>query len=404
MFKNDKSINSEIKIQPERNHESYKTKPNHIFNLKMKRIYLILLLIFALIIAFYIIILIIYSKNYFSSLKKFFLQHIINNKTSIIINNKSIIMNITNNKIILTNTKNQISNINYKDKFFNLNEVRQQIKSKNLTYINTILPGNAKIGNSLIVLNNLIIICERIKCRNIIAPKSLQIIIKKPIYIKEKNFSIFPYKYRYKIKVDIYLRRRTIFNFKFKNIKNRMRLTMIRNEIWDNIPKYNCTKNDLVIHIRSGDIFINRINRFYSQPPLCFYQRIINKNKFENIYITSNGDENPVISEILKWNSSIKFLKDSLLEAISIIISSYNFIMSCSTFARNLIIFNKNLINLFLYKIHDYDFRFLKCTKHEMTPSENYTKFMKYKWRKTKDQLYLLINENCFNDTLVSYK
>ena len=78
--------------------------------------------------------------------------------------------------------------------------------------------------------------------------------------------------------------------------------------------------------------------------------------------------------------------------------------MSCSTFTRNLIIFNKNLINLFIYKIHDYDFRFLNCTKHEMKPSENYTKFMKYKWRKTKDQLYLLINENCINDTLFSYK
>ena len=404
MFKNEKSINSEIKIKPELNPDSNKTTHNYKFNLTKKRIYLILLLIFALIIAFYIIILIIYSKNHFSFLNKFFLQHIINNKTSIIINNKTKNINITNSEIILTNTKNQISNINYKDKFFNLNEVRRQIKSKNLTYINTILPGNAKIGNSLIVLNNLIIICERIKCRNIIAPKRLQIIIKKPIYIKEKNLSIFPYKYRYKIKVDIYLRRRTIFNFKFKNIKNRMRLTMIRNEIWDNIPKYNCTKNDLVMHIRSGDIFINRINRFYSQPPLCFYQRIIIENKFENIYITSNGDENPVISEILKWNSTIKFLKDSLLEAISIIISSYNFIMSCSTFAMNLIIFNKNLINLYLYKIYDYDFRFLNCTKHEMTPSENYTKFMKYKWRKTKDQLYLLINENCFNDTFISYK
>ena len=309
MFKNDKSINSEIKIKPKPIHESYTTNPNYIFNPKMKQIYLILLLIFILIIAFYIIILIIYSKNHFSSLKKFFLKYIINN-TSIIINNKTKIMNITNCEIILTNIKNQISNINYKDKFFNLNEVRQQIKSKNLTYINTILPGNAKIGNSLIVLNNLIIICERIKCRNIIAPKSLQIIIKNPIYVKGKNFTIFPYKYRYKIKVDIYLRRRTIFNFKFKNIKNRMRLTMISNEIWDNIPKYNCTKNDLVIHIRSGDIFINRINRLYAQPPLCFYQRIIKKNKFENIYIISNGDENPVISEILKWNSSIKFLKE----------------------------------------------------------------------------------------------
>ena len=51
MSENDKSINSKIKIKPEPNHESYKVKPNYIFNLKIKRIYLILLLIFALTIA-----------------------------------------------------------------------------------------------------------------------------------------------------------------------------------------------------------------------------------------------------------------------------------------------------------------------------------------------------------------
>ena len=34
-----------------------------------------------------------------------------------------------------------------------------------------------------------------------------------------------------------------------------MRLRIIKDEIFDNIPKYNANKNDLFIHIRSGDIF-----------------------------------------------------------------------------------------------------------------------------------------------------
>jgi hypothetical protein len=69
------------------------------------------------------------------------------------------------------------------------------------------------------------------------------------------------------------------------------RLRIIREEVIANIPKFNNTPDDLVINIRSGDVFVNRINRNYGQPPLCFYQKIIDDNKFKNIYLMSNGHE-----------------------------------------------------------------------------------------------------------------
>lgn len=87
------------------------------------------------------------------------------------------------------------TNIEYDDNFFQLREVKQQIKKKNLTYIETIANENGNIGNmgnALIILNNLINICENIRCKIVIAPgKSLDKIIKNPIFYKEKKYNYF---------------------------------------------------------------------------------------------------------------------------------------------------------------------------------------------------------------------
>lgn len=82
------------------------------------------------------------------------------------------------------------TNIDLNDKFFQIRQVQKQIFNKNLTYINVICGGSGNIGNALIMLNNLINICENIKCRYIIAPKGLDDIIKNPIIYKEKNITI----------------------------------------------------------------------------------------------------------------------------------------------------------------------------------------------------------------------
>lgn len=66
-------------------------------------------------------------------------------------------------------------------------------------------------------------------------------------------------------------------------------MNIIKKEIIKNIPEFKIKINSLYIYIRSGDIFIKTNNKLYSQPPLCFYQIIINNNiinkKFDDIYI-----------------------------------------------------------------------------------------------------------------------
>ena len=109
----------------------------------------------------------------------------------------------------------------------------------------------------------------------------------------------------------------------------------------DNIPKHN--SNHLYIYIRSGDIFMDNINIVYSQPFLCFHQKIINENNFSDIYIISNRRENPVVDKLIQLYPKKKFIHGSLENDTSIIVYAYNLVIATSTFSGTLIKFNNNL-------------------------------------------------------------
>ena len=214
-------------------------------------------------------------------------------------------------------------NIYFNDEFYQLKDVKKQMKERNITYIKTLFCERLKTGNALIVLNNLINICENIGCKNIIIPLGLDAIIKRTIFYKEKNIRILPYTFKRKIKSDIDLDSRTIYFFNYKNKRTLFRLRVIREEILRNIPKYKGSENDLIIKLRSGDIFTKFFNNTYYQPPLCFYKKIIKENNFEHITILSNGYENPVVNELIKLYPKIHYTEGTIQEAISLIIYAY---------------------------------------------------------------------------------
>lgn len=144
-------------------------------------------------------------------------------------------------------------------------------------------------------------------------------------------------------------------------------------------------------------MFVNKINRNYGQPPLCFYQKILNDNKFKSIYLMSNGHENPVVNKLLKLYPNIKFIHGTVEEDISVIIYSYNLVMPISTFPLTLVRLNNHLRKMFVYSLMNDSFKDENFTIFRMEASKNYLNKIHRKWENTKEQLDLMINENCTN-------
>lgn len=76
--------------------------------------------------------------------------------------------------------------------------------------------------------------------------------------------------------------------------------------------------------------------------------------------------------------------------------------MSVSTFAMTLIRLNTKLKNLYVYELLSTNKINNNYTVHIMKPSNTYYRVMFKKWKKSKAQLRLMINENCLNNTFNS--
>ena len=314
--------------------------------------------------------------------------------------------------IIFHNEKNK--NV-LNDEFLYLDSIKSQIEKKNLTSFETIYGGNGNMGNALFIMNNLINICENIKCKNIIIPETLGDIIKNKIKInfskhKENEITILPPSYKKEMNITLNIDGYLIFKYRYKDKKHKLFLDTVKDEVLNNLPKYKANPDDLYINIRSGDVFVNLIHGSYSQPPLCFYQKIIQENKYQNIYLISNGKENPLVDILLKLYPNIKYMHGTPIEDMSVLVNAYNLVLPVSSFPYAAIRFNDNLKNLFIYDImieselinwyaEDYYFQNMKFNIYKMKPSSNYENIMKGKWKKSKIQLDLMINEDCINNS-----
>jgi hypothetical protein len=259
-------------------------------------------------------------------------------------NNNSTLKNqyFTRFEKIFSTYRNETESSNeYKNKFkkYLLNEYSSIFKKKYKKIDVIILVKKLNFGNAIFVINNLIYFCEILGCKKIYLNKDYWF-VKKPIYDKELNITISP------LTIDMWDNQSTIYmdlKFRFRKIlklfKNNFipfRAYILKNEIFSNIKLIDTKSEDLYINIRSGkDIFKRSkyLVKTYFQPPLCFYETIISTFNFNNIYIISNGKENPVINKLLKSYTNIKYFHGTIKEDISIILSAKNLVLPCSSFS-----------------------------------------------------------------------
>ena len=213
---------------------------------------------------------------------------------------------------------------------------------------------------------------------------------------KYGNTMILLIKFRYELAV-----------YSQKVIIPEIRINKLKNEIYKNLPKINIDDKDLYIHVRGGDIFkckkCKDIN--YSQPPLCFYQKILNKFIFKNIYIISFDNLNPIIEPLINEFPKLIHSHNSLQRDIAILSNAYNLVGSVSSFLTSSILMNNNLKNYFEYDnyrltekylhLHPQIYKYkIKYNVYKMNSSKYYRSKM-FPWKNTKFQKDLMLTEKC---------
>ena len=127
------------------------------------------------------------------------------------------------------------------------------------------------------------------------------------------------------------------------------------------VPKLKITpqkinNNALVIHIRGGDIF-SRGHYAYIQPPISFYEKIINSKKWEKIYLISEDNKNPCLEILKNKYNCISSLDNKerngknnwgFNEDLSIMLGATNFVASKSSLSPLIIQLSKTIKNIYL--------------------------------------------------------
>lgn len=150
--------------------------------------------------------------------------------------------------------------------------------------------------------------------------------------------------------------------------------------------------NDVLIHLRGGDIFGNKPHPKYVQPPLFFYKNILNNNKFDKIYLISQDTKNPVLNKLLKLYPNIIFKKNNLIDDIKLVLGSKNIIDSFGTFIPSLINLSNNIEKVYKvnYQVESLIYKVNKNIKKEIFDYNNYkNKIGKWENKKSQNKLML---------------
>jgi len=169
-----------------------------------------------------------------------------------------------------------------------------------------------------------------------------------------------------------------IYNDKEKYIKNSIikKDLLKKSFLVKDINKLD--ENDIVVHIRSGDIFNKNPHYNYVPPPLSYYVKELNKKEYNKIIIVCEDKINPVVDKLLELYKNSVYTQNTLEEDIKIVLGATNILSSVGTFVKSLIILSNNIK---YHYGHD-------CNNPEL---KDYYLFMK-PWKNTPEQRDYILN------------
>ncbi|EDZ92861.1 protein of unknown function DUF268 [Limnospira maxima CS-328] len=112
---------------------------------------------------------------------------------------------------------------------------------------------------------------------------------------------------------------------------------------------------DLVIHIRSGDIFRpHNPHPVYGQPPLSFYQKIITLQPWNSISLVFENKSNPIIEPLIDFAKAyclqVRVISGSLREDIEYLLKAKTLVVSMGTFAPAVTTISMNIKTVYYFE------------------------------------------------------
>ena len=267
------------------------------------------------------------------------------------------------------------------------------IKKYNDTIKSVYLKQYGRLGNNIVQLINAVFFSEILNITTIYVPEGF-CMISKSIINNETRTNIVPSN---QIPNGTVILGPELFDLNFYQSNPYKWARVFASETLKNLPHVNVRDDDLCIHIRSGDIFSRRPCPIYGQPPLCFYEAIINKWGFKSIFILSEDRWSPVTKPLVeKYNA--KLIITDRPTTISYILSARNLVLSFGTFIPSLLKLVPDDPGRRIFRYggsHDYTFDIWK-EYYFMTPSKYYSQNMLGRnWRNTEEQRKIMLNETC---------
>ena len=122
------------------------------------------------------------------------------------------------------------------------------------------------------------------------------------------------------------------------------------------------TANDLVIHVRSGDIYYRERVGNWGQPPAAYYEKIIREGQWSRVFVVCEDNESPVLRPIAALCESLGiehfFQSGTLAEDLVVLASATNLVVGRGTFAPAVVLLNRALEKVFFFEDR-FDSKFL---------------------------------------------
>ncbi|MFM6402836.1 hypothetical protein [Planktothrix sp.] len=118
-------------------------------------------------------------------------------------------------------------------------------------------------------------------------------------------------------------------------------------------PSQSLGKEDLVIHIRSGDIFINP-HSHYGQAPLSFFKKIIELQSWHSISLVFEDKSNPIIDPLIDFSKQcclqVQEISGELKSDIEYLLKAKVLVVSNGTFGSAIAVISKNLETVYYFE------------------------------------------------------